>query len=130
MDIEKAITRTGLTTNEVAEHLFPNNKHPYHALKRVMDGHALLNTDQASKLAVLASLTIAELFHGGWSGSASENQINFQKDGYTVSVDTSIWNTRIYHNASLIHEQIIHNGHIALSKFLSTVDQIIERLNG
>ena len=62
MELERAITLTGMQKHEVAAHLFPGNKYPYLALRRVVRGKSNLDSAQMSKLAALAGIEIQDLY--------------------------------------------------------------------
>lgn len=124
----KEITETrGLDIKEVARQLFPKNKYPDLALNRVMKGKNVLDADQISKLALLSGLTISELFSGdAWkSGPNKENCMTFVNGEYTAELNTTNWTTKVFHNETMFHEEVITPGSLPVSEYLSQLDLII-----
>lgn len=76
MDLYKIIRAKGLRIDYVAERLFPNNKHPYNALLRVMN-KGELSESQILTLCELVGATPNQLLGAGegWTGRAANGLI-------------------------------------------------------
>lgn len=127
-NLHEIIDKQGLDKKEIAKELFPTNSYPVLALKRILKGEAFLDTEQLSKLSQLTGISVAELYSGGaWKGSSDkENELTFKSGNYKAVLNTQTWVTKIYHNDSLFHDKVIHGGSIKLSKYLSTLTEIID----
>lgn len=62
INLEKIIKDKGLKATDVGRVLYPKVSQPYQAIKRAIDGHTLLDTEQIVKLSDLTKIPIAELF--------------------------------------------------------------------
>jgi hypothetical protein len=127
MNLSKVITKTGLSNTEVANHLFPSNRHPYHALNRVINGISKLDVDQAKILAELANISINELYSGVWKHETVENVHIFKRDNFEARLNTRTWVTTVRKSNSLIHDAILHGGSITLSEYIASIEKIIEK---
>jgi hypothetical protein len=127
-NLQEVIDKQGLDAKEIARELFPKNGHQVLALKRILKGEAFLNTEQLSRLSQLTNIPIGELYSGGaWEGSSDkESELVFKSGSYKAVLCTETWVTKIYHNDSLFHDKVIHGGSIALSKYLSSLTEIID----
>lgn len=130
LTIKKELIETsGLTLKEVAEQLFPGNKYPYLALRRVLSGEAMLDMAQASKLSLLTGIPIEQLYSGsGWTGPAPSDQKNvlvLENQDYRAELNTATWVTKLFHKNSLFHESVIHAGTISLEEYVQSLDQLI-----
>ena len=130
INIPFIIESKGLEVEEVANQLFPKNKHSRLALNRVIAGDSSLNEEQISKLALLAGVPISALFSGDeWKASYSDNIHTFTNSDYRAELDTTTWITRLFHNNSMIHEQVIHSKNITLSDYLELLNSEINKIN-
>jgi hypothetical protein len=126
-NLQEIIDKQGLDAKEIAKELFPTNGYPVLALKRILKGEAFLDTEQLSKLSALTGITIGELYAGGaWKGSSAKDELIFKSGRYKAVLNTETWVTKIYKNDSLFHDKVIHGGSIALSKYLSSLTEIID----
>lgn len=66
MDINQIITESGMRFKVVAEALFPDNAHPYYALKRVIKKGVPLNAEQVQTLSNIARIPVEELLPNGF----------------------------------------------------------------
>ena len=124
--VKEIIETRGLDIKEVARQLFPKNKYPDLALKRVIEGKSVLNADQISKLALMAGLQLSELFSGeNWRVFSRKGVHVFTNGEFRAELDTETWVTKVFHKDSLFHESIIHSGSISVSKYLHQLDLII-----
>lgn len=127
IDVKEIIETRGLDTKEVARQLFPKNKFPDLALNRVIKCKNVLDADQISKLALMSGLTISELFSGEtWkSGPNKEDCLTFVNGEYYAELDTTKWVTRVFHNETLFHEEVITPGALPVREYLNQLDIII-----
>ena len=127
--LSSIVEQHSLDTKTLALELFPENKYPMIALTRVMNGEALLNSEQISKLSFITGIPISVLFDGeGWESvpTKEENIIIFQNGEYRAELDRSTWVTKLTHKGSIFHEAVILDGtSVPMSKFLSEIDTII-----
>lgn len=127
IDLKKIIKQRELDVAQVASQLFPNNKYSRLALNRVMQGKALLDSAQISKLALIADLDISELYGIKWKATTKGGIMTLTTGDYVAILDTRSWITKVLHKNSLFHESIIHNGSTPLSLYLSKIGDIIEK---
>lgn len=132
IDLERIILEYSLDSTELATLLFPTNGFPKPALKRVLKGDALLDTEQVSKLAKFIGVTIGELFgETNWLHTGTENNFHYFHLGeYSAQLNTATWLTTIFHKESLFHECIIHSGSIAMNNYFDLLNQKISEING
>ena len=128
IDIGQIIEKAGLDKKDVASQLFPDNKYPELALRRIMLGESNLDSQQISKLAALAGMGVTELFGPtGWRNFAQEGKLIFENNDYRAELDTIGWTTKIFHKGSMFHEEVIHTDMIPLSSYLKNLDAIIAK---
>jgi len=126
LKIQEAITASGLDKPAIATHLFPSNQYPVMALDRVMKGDGDLSSTQITKLSELSGMPVAAIFgHGKWSKEGFDGGIRLLNGSYTAVLDTKTWVTKLYLKSSLIHEEVIHTGTVALSHYLAKLEEII-----
>ncbi len=80
------IQRFKLTDNELASVLFPNNRFPNQALRRVLNEGVSLSADQVSALAAYLGVPVYELYKcGGWHQIPDESAaISLRKGDLTA----------------------------------------------
>lgn len=128
--LSSVIEKHNLDTKKVAAELFPENKYPMIALSRVINGEALLNTEQVSKLSFLTGIPINELFEqGNWKNlprKASDNSLAFENEDYRAELDRDTWITKIFHKNSIFHEAVIVDANtMPLSQYFTELDNLI-----
>lgn len=124
--LKQLIKDKGASRKELAEALFPGNKFPENALRRVFRGQTALTADQAKTIADFLGVTVDELYScNGWRGKATGNKHTFTKGDYVAELDLSSGSTRITCRGTELCETLFHCPAITLSEFLSTVDNII-----
>lgn len=129
INLKQIVKQHDLDKNELATQLFPGNKFPRVALKRVLSGDAELNASQISKLALLVGVEISDLFltgSQGWKKTSTKGVITLSTGEYKAELDTTTWITRVFCNDSLFHESIIHSGTTPLSEYLNKINLIIK----
>ena len=129
-NLDSIIEQHSLDAKKVAAELFPENKYPMIALSRVINGEALLDTEQISKLSFLTGIPINQLFEqGDWKNlptKASDNLMMFENGDYRATLDRDTWITKLYHKNSIFHESVIVDGNsVPLSTYLTELDKLI-----
>ena len=124
--VGEIIKARGLDVDEVARQLFPTHKYPDLALRRVIQHKGSLTPEQVSKLALLADLTISDIFYGeNWKASTGRDLHVFTNKSFRAELDPNTWVTRLFHNDSLFHESIIYSGSTPLSKYFAQLNILI-----
>lgn len=129
IDIESIIEKCGLNSKEVAVHLFPDNKYPKLALNRVISGESFLDSEQLSKLAMMADLSVSQLYKSGWKTSSKKNKIILTNEDFTIELDTVSWISKIFHKKSLFHESVVCSEFIPISTYLKEIRTLINKYN-
>ena len=103
-DINRVIDKYGLDAKNLAALLFPNAKHPYAALKRILDKKANLDVHQLEKLASYIRVPISELFcESAWKGEIRNGVLLLCKDGYEVKfIRNEVFDIEIYKDNELL----------------------------
>ena len=119
-----------LKTSFVGAALFPDNVLPQDAVRRVLRGEALLNSDQVAKLAEMLNVPIGLLYDdASWSMDVpanSRNLINFRTYDYFAELNTSTMTTTLSKNGLLFFEKVItHEKSIGLTDYLSQLTDLI-----
>lgn len=115
-----------LDLSQVAAQLFPKNKHPRLALNRVIAGDSALDENQISKFSLMTGISIGNLFSGNeWRHASKESIHVFTSTEFRAELDTTNWTTRLFHNESMFHEHILHNGSITLTSYLELLNSEI-----
>jgi hypothetical protein len=128
INVKDIIEKANLNKVEVAIQLFPDNKFPALALNRVINEELPLDANQISKLSLLAGIPIADMFSGeNWKASLKGNVHTFTNGEYRAELNTDTWITKLFHNSSRIHEELIHSKAIPLSDYLTKLDLIIKK---
>lgn len=127
INITKIIADNNLNKKNVAEQLFPGNKYSSLALNRVIAGEGKLDSDQISKLALLADISIEEIYGVKFTVKGKEKKMFFEYEDFKAELNRETWTTKVFHNDSLFHESIIHKSTIALSDYLEELTNIINK---
>lgn len=120
-----------LKASYIGAHLFPNNKEPRQAVRRVARGEAFLNSEQIAKLSELLNVPIATLFYDtkAWeieSNTNLKNRINFRTYDYFAELNTETMETTLSRNDVLMFEKIItHDRGIGLTEYLAQLTDLI-----
>ena len=126
--LKELVSIQGLDTKELAEQLFPNNKYPRLALNRVLDGKAVLDATQISKLSMLIGISIEKLYSGeDWKAKNMKGIHIFTNGEFRAELNTETWVTKIFHKTSLFHEAVIHSGQTPLSEYLNKLNILINK---
>lgn len=130
LDLKRIMTTANLKASYVGAHLFPNNVDPAHAVRRVMRGETLLNSEQIAKLSELLNVPIGLLFDdASWHMSVKadrRNIINFRAYDYFAELNTETMTTTLSRNGLVFFEKIItHDRGIGLTEYLSQLTDLI-----
>lgn len=124
--LKQLIKEKGVSQKELAESLFPGNKFPENALRRVFRGQTTLTADQAKIIADALGVPVDDLYAcNGWRGKSSGKCHTFTKGDYVAELDLSSGMTRITYKGTEFCETLFHCPTITLSDFIDTVDSII-----
>lgn len=126
INLKKIIQDHGLDESILANELFPGNKYAKKALTRVLKGESELSATQISKLASLMGTDINSLFDTKtWKSKTQKDLITFEKDGYKAELNTKTWTTKVYHDKTLSHEEVLQKSSITLSEYLNFLNNLI-----
>lgn len=124
--LKQLIKKKGASQKELAKSLFPGNKFPENALRRVFRGKTALTADQAKTIADALGVPVDDLYAcNGWKGKSSGKCHTFTKGDYVAELDLSSGMTRIIYKGTELCETLFHCPTITLSDFIDTVDNII-----
>lgn len=126
INLRELIEQRGLKTREVAEFLYPDNKFPRVALQRVLDGKALLNSEQVSRLAAWLGISTDGLYKGGWSSEFEGETCILTNGNYRAELSIRTGETKVFHLGALFHEIILHDPAISLSQYVELLNAIIK----
>lgn len=116
---------------KTARELFPGNAYPVMAMKRILDGEALMDTDQVERLAAFAGVPVSKVFNNGWSFAADWGEdrkvYTLESDGWRAEIDRATWVTTLYHNGKAVHEEVICSPTVTLSEMLSALELVIAK---
>lgn len=126
INLRELIKQRGLKTREVAEFLYPDNKFPRVALQRVLDGKALLNSEQVSRLAAWLGISTDSLYKGGWSPEFEGETCILTNGNYRAELSIRTGETKVFHLGALFHEIILHDPAISLSQYVELLNAIIK----
>lgn len=126
INLRELIEQRGLKTREVAEFLYPDNKYPRVALQRVLDGKALLNSEQVFRLAAWLGISTDSLYKGGWSSEFKGETCILTNGNYRAELSIRTGETKVFHLGALFHEIILHDSAISLSQYVELLNAIIK----
>lgn len=126
INLRELIEQRGLKTREVAEFLYPDNKFPRVALQRVLDGKALLDSEQVSRLAAWLGISTDSLYKGGWSSEFEGETCILTNGNYRAELSIRTGETKVFHLGALFHEIILHDPAISLSQYVELLNAIIK----
>lgn len=126
INLRELIEQRGLKTREVAEFLYPGNKYPRASLQRVLDGEALLNSEQVSRLAAWFGISVDSLYKGAWSSEFEGETCILTNGNYRAELSIRTGETKVFHLGALFHEIILHDPAIPLSQYVELLNSIIK----
>lgn len=130
IDLKKILKTANVKASFVGPHLFPGHKDPGGAVRRVMRGESLLNSEQVAKLSELLNVPIGMLFEdASWYMSAPPGRkhvVNFRAYNYFAELDTKTMKTTLSKNGLLFFEKVItHERGIGLTDYLSQLTDLV-----
>ena len=126
LDVNIILERYKLDFKKVAAELYPHTKFPELALKRIVKGEALLDSEQIAKLAALADVQIQALFEPVWSVRGREGEvINFEAEGYRAVLNLETWETSVFKDNSLFHTEVLSHKTVDIKEYFKTLDRIV-----
>jgi hypothetical protein len=84
MDLHNFIKASGLDFNAVAAALFPDNKHPYHSLWKLIKDGGDLKVSQLRTLSTMSGTPPEVIMGLQWRGVLSGGYIEVSSQGYTA----------------------------------------------
>lgn len=126
INLRELIEQRGLKILEVAEFLYPGNKFPRVSFQRVLDGKALLNSEQVSRLAAWLGLSVDSLYKGGWTSEFKEGTCILTNGNYRAELSVETGETKLFHFGSLFHEIVLHDPAIPLSQYIDLLNALIK----
>jgi len=130
IDLKRIMTVANLKTSFVGGHLFPDNKDPKAAVRRVANGEAYLNSWQIAKLSEVLNVPIGLLFDdASWRMSVpaglSKKVIQFKTYDYFAELDLTTMTTTVSRNGLLFFEKLESPKSIELTQYLSQLTDLI-----
>lgn len=120
-----------LDPKKTAQELFPDNGYPVMAMKRILDGEALLDSSQITRLAAFAGVPVSKVFNNGWSVAtdfvSSSPKYVLTSDTWRAEIDRSTWVTQLFLNDELVHEQVISSPTATLSDLIQSLELVIAK---
>jgi hypothetical protein len=129
-NLTRIIEANKLDRVALANELFPGNKFPEVALKRVLNGLSFLDTNQLNILASVLGLQVSDLFlNEMWSTRMQNDKIVFYKNDYRVELNTETLITNIFYKDKLVaSETLVMEKNIKLSDYLKSINETIINL--
>ncbi len=130
MKLEEIIKTFSLDKKDLAEKLFPDNKYPELALKRVIRDDLYLNADQLETLSSITKQTVSDLINANaWKAKTSKEGVHtFEKENYTAELDSMTMITSIYCKSRRVHEELISAKGITLSDYFELLNNAVKKI--
>ena len=129
MDLRRIITQSGLRFDYLAEKLFPNNRHPYNALNRVVTRGGELTGTQLKALAEVTGLSVDTILGtAAAKGRLTKNSLTFHVDGFDVVFDPSSACCAIEKAGEDMGHLFVGDA-VTVREFLAAVQQEINSIN-
>lgn len=126
IDLIQLIEDRRLDKKEIAVLLFPQNAHPEQALRRVLEGVSLLNSDQISRLSLAAKIPINYLFTGeGWKGTSKGKTHVITSGRFRAEVDMEAGTVAVFDKDTLFHSENLISRNIPLSELVTGINNQI-----
>lgn len=124
--IKQLIKEKGLSQKKLAEALFPKNKYPENALRRIFRNGSTVTMDQAKIIADFLGVPVSDFYTlDGWRYRSSGSCHTFVKGDYRAEIDLSSGVTRITCKGTELCETLFHCPTVTLSDFIKAVENII-----
>lgn len=105
------------------ELLFPNQKYPAHALRRVLSGVGTLSTKQYLRLSKLIGITLEDAV-AGKNGKAEKGMFSFELGGSLVVYRKD--RTEVYLSSSLDVITISHEEDYSLKEYINWISSLVK----
>lgn len=129
LNLKRIAETANLKASYIGSHLFPDNRDPAHAVRRVMRGKLLLNSEQIAKLSELLNVPIGLLFDSAaWHRSVEadrKNIIRFRAYDYYAELNTSTMVTRVSLNGVMFFEEVHIEKSIGMHDYLAQLTDIV-----
>jgi len=127
LDLRRIAETANLKASYLGAHLFPDNKDAAHAVRRVMRGEMLLNSEQIAKLSEVLNVPIGLLFDDAeWHVSSNrKGLVRFTAYDYYAELDTETMTTIVMRNGAHCFETSTHPRDISLTDYLSQLTDLI-----
>ena len=127
LDLKRIAETANLKASYLGAHLFPDNKDQAHAVRRVMRGEMLLNSEQVAKLAELLNVPIGLLYDdASWHvSSGQKGVIRFTAYDYYAELNTETMTTTVLRNGAPQFETVTATEGISLLDYLSLLTDLI-----
>lgn len=128
-NINKVIDQHNLHTElaALAAELFPEAKHPRHALMRILKGESELGTTQIQCLAKYIGVTVGDLFNDSeWKGKTEDGVLTFIKGAYKVKLAYQGVFLSLYKDGKLIDQKVANIPAMTMREFLNYIDKLIK----
>lgn len=127
INLGKIIKAKNLNRKQVAQELFPGNKHPVMALDRVLKENSVLDADQISRFSLFTGIPISELYSGAnWQSKIEGKKHVLVSGDYRAELNTDDWTTKLFHRGSIFHEFVIHSASITLGDYIGLLESEIQ----
>lgn len=126
INLRKIIDAKGLVIIELGRHLYPNNKQPYLAIRRVLTGEAFLNSEQLVKLSEYTGIPINFLFSfGKWEYCLKNKKVEATSGEIKAVLNTQTWETQLFKNGAPFLDPFKFAPVVELSIYLEFVTNLI-----
>jgi len=116
----------GYTEKFLANELFPQNKYPVAAFRRLLTGESEMNVNQAQRLAGLLGVSVDDLLNGKvWKAEFKKPGLTLVKGAYRVEIRENN-SVKFYHLESNYYTETVMPQDITLVDFIKVIDQMIE----
>lgn len=126
INLRKIIDAQGIVIIELGRYLYPNNKQPYLAIRRVLTGEAFLNSEQLVILSEYTGIPINFLFNfGEWEYSLKNKKVEATSGEIKAVLNTETWETQLFKNGSSFLDPFKFAPAVELSTYLEHVTNLI-----
>jgi len=131
INLTSFISAHKLDSTEVAKELFPTNAYPVMALRRIISGSALLDSDQITRLAAMANTTVEKVFNNGWSVATDficpTPKYILTSGDWRAEIDRATWVTKLFCKDKAVSEKLISSPTVTLSEFINALELVIAK---
>lgn len=124
--IDVLIKRYGWDRDEIAGVLFPLNKFPVLALRRISKGDAVLDSAQLLDLSKFTGVPISDLFSASeWVSEVVEGQLIFKCGDYRAILNRQTWVTRLIEGADKLVDEFLLSPALTVPEYIANLDEKI-----